>query len=473
MCVAEFKVRGLIAIKVTLVNPPYPKRAHQHPALIPLSLGYLGAICEENGHDVSVIDCQAERLDLAGFRHRLKGVESDVIGITSATLTYNSALKIAEIAKETFPNSVTILGGCHATFWDENALREGSNIDIIVRKEGELTFLELLDRIEAKQKLDAVRGITYRDNGKILRNEDRPYIENLDSLPYPAHHLLKLNLYIKYGKLIIPVMTSRGCVYWCDFCCAVRMFGRRYRMRDPIKVVDEIERMYKTFGTDQFTFYDDAFSVDTKRVERMCEEIVKRGLDIKWDCETRVDMIDRSLLEKMKKAGCIAVWFGVESGSQMILDKMHKRIKIEQTRRAFEIAQQVGLITVASVILGFPGETEETVWETVNFVKSLDPHDVGYYIATPYPGTPLYETVKNNGWLKTEDFDKYDTATPVFETPFLSAEKLKRIREKAYQQFYLRPNYVVKMLKIGGVYGVSAVKTSLAYFLRALHLRLS
>jgi len=473
-CCSASVGRRVIAIRVTLVNPPYPKKAHQHPALIPLSLGYLGAICEENGYDVSIIDCQAEKLDYESFERRLKGVESDVIGITSATLTYKPALRIAEIAKEIFPNSIVILGGCHATFWDENAFKESPHIDVIVRKEGELTFLELLDKIKAGKKIDEVKGITYKaENGTIVRNEDRPYIEDLDSLPYPAHHLLKLNLYIKYGKLIIPVMTSRGCVYWCDFCCAVRMFGRKYRMRDPIKVVDEIEYMHKTFGTDQFTFYDDAFSVDAQRTEKICDEIVKRGLDIKWDCETRVDMVSRALLEKMKRAGCIAIWFGVESGSQLILDKMHKKIRIEQTRRAFKTAQEVGLMTVASVILGFPGETEETAMETVNFVMSLDPHDVGFYIATPYPGTPLYDLVKSKGWLKTEDFEKYDTATPVFETPYLSMEKLREIREKAYHRFYLRPNYVMKMLKIGGVYGISAVRTSLAYLLRTLHLRLS
>ncbi|MEM3162713.1 MAG: radical SAM protein, partial [Candidatus Bathyarchaeia archaeon] len=156
-----------------------------------------------------------------------------------------------------------------------------------------------------------------------------------------------------------------------------------------------------------------------------------------------------------------------------IIDKMHKKFTIEQTRKAFKIAHEVGLMTVASVILGFPGETEETAWETINFVKSLNPVDVGFYIATPYPGTPLYDLVKEKGWLKTEDFDKYDTATPVFETPYLSMEKLKDIRFRAYQQFYLRPNYILKMLMKGGVYGVSALKTSMAYLLRSLHIKLS
>jgi radical SAM superfamily enzyme YgiQ (UPF0313 family) len=460
-------------MKVTLVNPPYPEVAHQHPPFIPLSLCYLGAICEKNGYEVNVIDCQGERLSLQDFRSKLEKTDADIVGITSATLTYKSALKVANIAKEVFPECSTVLGGCHATFWDINALKECPNLDIIVRKEGEITLLELLKRLESRESLESVQGITFRKGNKIIQNEDRPYIQNLDDLPFPAHHLLKLNSYVRVRKLIIPVMTSRGCVYWCDFCTAVRMFGRKYRMRSPKNVVDEMESVYNKYGVEQFTFYDDAFTVDPRRTEEICDEILRRKLDVEWDCETRVDMVNRSLLEKMRKAGCIAVWFGVESGCQMIIDKMHKKFKIEQTRRAFKMAHDVGLMTVASVILGFPGETEETAWETINFVKSLNPVDVGFYIATPYPGTPLYDMVKEKGWLKTEDFDKYDTATPVFETPYLSMEKLKEIRFKAYQKFYIRPSYVIKMLMKGGVYGVSTVKTSIAYLLRTLHLKLS
>lgn len=460
-------------MKVTLVNPPYPESSHQHPPFVPLSLCYLGAVCEKNGYEVNVIDCQGEKLSLQNFRSRLEKTEADVVGITSATLTYKSALKVANIVKEVFPECVTVLGGCHATFWDVNALKECANLDIIVRKEGEATFLELLRKLECKESLDKVQGITFRKGDQIVKNEDRPYIENLDDLPFPAHHLLNLNSYVKVGKLIIPVMTSRGCVYWCDFCTAVRMFGRKYRMRSPKNVVDEMELVHKKYGIEQFTFYDDAFTVDQKRTEEICNEISRRKLNVEWDCETRVDMVNRPLLEKMRKAGCIAVWFGVESGCQMIIDQMKKKFTIEQTRRAFKMAHDVGLMTVASVILGFPGETEQTAWETVKFVKSLNPVDVGFYIATPYPGTPLYDMVKEKGWLKTDDFDKYDTATPVFETPYLSMERLKEIRFKAYQQFYLRPNYIIKMLMKGGVYGVSTVKTSIAYLLRTLHFKLA
>jgi anaerobic magnesium-protoporphyrin IX monomethyl ester cyclase len=461
-------------MKITLVNPPYPSNAHSHPPFIPLGIAYLGAVCEKAGHEVTVIDCQAERLSFEAFRKRVAQTNAEVVGMTSTTLTYKSALENARIAKEELPNCITVLGGCHATFWDENALNECPSLDIIVRREGEITFIELLEKLKSKSSLKGVLGVTFRGkNGGIVRNEDRPFIENLDDLPFPAHHLLPLSSFHVVGKTIFPLTTSRGCVYWCEFCTAVRMFGRRYRMRSPKNVVDEMEMIYKKYGQDQFTFYDDAFTVDQQRVVEICDEIHRRKLHIHWDCETRVDMVDRELLQKMHDAGCIAVWFGVESGSQNVLERMHKKIKLDQTKLAFKTAREIGLMTVASVVLGFPGETEETAWETINFVKELDPDDIGFYIATPYPGTPMYDLVKSKGWLKVTDFNRYDTATPTFDTPQLSGAKLKEIRYKAHQQFYLRPGYVIRMFGRGGTYGVSALKTSAAYMLRALHLKLS
>jgi anaerobic magnesium-protoporphyrin IX monomethyl ester cyclase len=463
-----------MSMKITLVNPPYPRSAHSHPPFIPLGIGYLGAVCEKAGYKVSVIDCQAERLDFDAFRQRIAQTNADVVGLTSTTLTYKSALENIRIAKEELPECTTVLGGCHATFWDKNALNECSSLDIVVRREGEITFVELLGKLGKNASLKGVLGVTYREkDGQLVRNEERPFIENLDDLPFPAHHLLPLKSFHIVGKTIFPLTTSRGCVYWCDFCTAVRMFGKRYRMRSPKNVVDEIEYLYNKYGQSQFTFYDDAFTVDQKRVVEICDEIKKRKLSIHWDCETRVDMVTRDLLQKMKDTGCLAVWFGVESGSENVLEKMHKKIKLDQTRLAFRTARELGLMTVASVVLGFPGETEQTALETIKFVRSLDPDDIGFYIATPYPGTPMYELVKEKGWLKITDFDRYDTATPTFETPYLSGEKLQELRYKANQQFYLRPRYVLRMLGRGGTYGVSAVKTSAAYLIRALRLRLS
>ncbi len=459
-------------MKITLVNPPYPPSVHSHPPFIPLGLAYLGAVALQAGHEISIIDCQAEKLSAEAFRSRIAKMHSDIVGFTATTLLYKSAMKLVTTTKEVQPDAVTVLGGSHGSFWDQNALQEYPNLDIVVRREGENTFIELAEKLQTKTALSGVLGITYRDiDGKIIRNPDRPYIENLDALPFPAHHLLPLENLKHNGKIIFPLVSSRGCVYWCDFCSTVRMFGRGYRMRSAKNVVDEMQLVHDKYGVDQVTFYDDAFSVDRNRVVEICRELRDRNLKLKWDCGTRVDMVDRELLETMHDAGCFAVWLGVESGSELILGAMNKKIKIEQTKQAYKTAHQVGLMTIANVVLGFPGETEETALQTINLVKELNPDDVGFYIATPYPGTPMYDEVVKNGWLRVTDFDKYDTAGPTFETPTLTMQKASELRAKAYQDFYLRPRYVFKMMRRGGVYGLAAVKTSGAYLLRYLHLR--
>ncbi|MFB3889166.1 MAG: radical SAM protein [Candidatus Bathyarchaeia archaeon] len=461
-------------MRITLVNPPYPPSVHSHPPFIPLGIAYLGAVAEKAGHEVTVIDCQAEKLNYAGFRSRIAKTPSDVVGVTATTLLYKSAMHLVAAAKEVWPDAATVLGGSHGTFWDENALREHASLDVVVRREAEQTFLELLERLRAKAGLEGVLGVTFRrKDGSVVRNADRPFLADLDALPFPAHHLLPLASLKRMGKILFPLITSRGCVYWCDFCSTVRMFGRGYRMRSPKNVVDEMQLVHDKYGVDQVTFYDDAFTVDRQRVLKICEELHARKLKMIWDCGTRVDMVDKELLKTMRDAGCIAVWLGVESGSEVMLGKMNKRIKLDQTRRAYRDAHEVGLITIANTVLGFPGETEQTAWDTIRFIKELNPDDVGFYVATPYPGTPMYDQVVKNGWLRVTDFDKYDTAGPTFETPWLSMEKIAQIRYKAYQQFYLRPGYVLRMMRRGGTYGKSALKTSAAYALRAMHIRLS
>jgi len=461
-------------MKITLVNPPYPPNAHSHPPFIPLGIAYLGAVAEKAGHQVTVIDCQAEHLTYDAFKTRLSQIPSDVIGITATTLLYNSAKTLLGIARETHPNAVTIIGGSHATFWDTNALQETPALDIVVRREGETTFLEILQHLQTGKPLNDVLGVTFRaKDGSFIRTEDRPFLTDLDSLPFPAYHLLPLESFHRMGKTIFPLTTSRGCVQWCDFCSTVRMFGRGYRTRSPKNVVDEIEMLHNKYGESQFTFYDDAFTVNRANVMTMCSELKARNLHVQWDCETRVDYVDQELLQTMKDAGCLAVWYGVESGSEKILGQMNKKTKKDQIRAAFKMTQKTGMMVIASAIIGFPGETEETAWETINFIKELNPDDIGFYVATPYPGTPMYELVKKNGWLRITDFDRYDTATPTFETPELSMERIREIRYKAHQQFYLRPKYVLKMLRKGGTYGKSGLKTSAAYALRAMHIKLS
>lgn len=247
---------------------------HSHPPFIPLGLAYLGAVAEQAGHEVTVVDCQAEHLTYDLFRQRISQQKPDVVGVTSTTLLYKSAMQLIDIAKEVHPKAVTMLGGSHGTFWDENALKEYPSLDIVVRREGEVTFIELLAKLQGGGSLGDVLGVTFRaKDGTIVRTEDRPFMEDLDSLPFPAHHLLPLESLKRMGKILFPLITSRGCVYWCDFCSTVRMFGRGYRFRSPKNVVDEMQLVHDKYGVDQVTFYDDAFSVNRDRVLKICEEL--------------------------------------------------------------------------------------------------------------------------------------------------------------------------------------------------------
>jgi anaerobic magnesium-protoporphyrin IX monomethyl ester cyclase len=458
---------------ITLVNPPYPIGSHLHPPFLPLGLGYLAAVLEKNNYKVDIIDCQALKIGYDEAKEEIKTRQPDIVGITSTTLTYKSALKIVQMSKEVNPNILTIMGGPHVTFWDAEALEECPQLDVVVRREGEQTVLELVQKAEAKQSFKDILGITYRDNGQTIKTEDRPWLENLDELPFPAIHLWPIEKMRSFGEVIFPLTTSRGCVFWCNFCTAVRMFGRKYRMRSVKNVVDELEYLHKTFGAEHFTFYDDAFTVDQSRTEALCQDILDRGLKIRWNCETRVDMVTKELLAKMKAAGCTDVWFGVESGSNKVLNAMDKGISIERTQKAFKWAHEVKLMTVANVILGFPTETKESIWETVKFIEKLDPNDVGYYIATPYPGTPMYNQVKESGALQIFDFDKYDTATPTFKLDNLTMEELRDTREKAFHSFYLRPRYMLSVIFKGGVYGRASTMLVLAHLRRAIRSKFS
>jgi anaerobic magnesium-protoporphyrin IX monomethyl ester cyclase len=427
---------------VTLVNPTAPINAAMHMPFALLGLGYLAAVLEKNEYQVDVIDCQLLKLSLEDFRSEISKRQPNIVGVTSSTLTYQSALKLIKIVKEACPDCITIAGGPHVTFWDDKALEECPELDIVVRREGEITMLEIVQKIEADKSYDDVLGTTVRKEGKIVKNPDRPYIEDLDGLPFPARHLWPMERLREYED-ILYLATSRGCVYWCEFCTTVRMHGRKYRMRSPKNVVDELEFLHKTYGAKKFTFCDDAFTVDQPRTEALCSEILQRGLKIEWNCGTRVDMITKDLLMKMKESGCISVWFGVESGTQQVLDAMKKGITPELTIKVLGWVRELGLKPVPNVILGFPGETKKSAWKTIKFVEKIAPDEVGFYnVATPFPGTPMYDIVKEKGWLRITDFDMYDTTHPIFETPWLSMKDLGKLREGAFHHYYLRTAFL-------------------------------
>ena len=434
--------------KVALVTSPHIEGAYHHPLFPPIGLSYLAAVLEQNGYEVKVIDCPACGFTHENLKAELVSFAPDLIGIASMTPTIPSALQSARIAKEACPNSKVIMGGPHATFADNQILTEEKAVDIVVRGEGELTLLELAQNNADPKSLPKTQGITFRSNGQIVKTPNRPFIEDLDALPRPAYKYIPMDKYRIYGKVFLPIMTSRGCPFQCSFCVASQMFGAKFRARSPKNVVDELEWLKTEYGAEGISFHDDTLTLDKKRIIDICDEIIARKIGLPWGCQTRVDTVSEEVLAKMRKAGCNEVSFGVESGCQRILDAVHKKVQISQAENAIKWAKKEGLFVAVSTIIGYPGETKESMQQTLDLMRRIEPDDAWLCIATPYPGTELRTLVEKMGWKMTNDWTKYNTMNPIFESPTVPSEEFSKMRKTFYNSFYT-PKYVFRQISKG------------------------
>ena len=451
-------------LRVVLVIPPPQTAEPIWCPNLPIGIAYLTAVLEKSGYDVTVIDCPALGIDHENLGAKIATIEPSVVGITSVTPMIQSALLAAHVAKEKCPNTIVILGGPHVTFMDEQILSENPEVDVVVRGEGEQTLLELMRHVSNFGDLHEIAGITFRNNGRIIRTPNRPFIQNLDELPRPAYEQLPLKKYQLFGKTILPIMTSRGCPFRCSYCVSSRLNGVKFRARSPKNVVDELEWLRDTHGADAFSFYDDAFTFDIERAGKICEEIKNRNIGLPWDCQTRVDRISKEVLVKMREAKCQLVSFGVESGSQKILDAVNKRTTVEQNERAIGWAKEVGIPVSISVIIGYPGETPDTLKQTMDFIRKVEPDYVYLCLATPYPGTALRELVKELGWKMSTEWSQYDLQTPVFENPLIPNDELLKARKEFYNNFY-SPTYILRQSLKGKFYSQMMARTALNYVL--------
>ncbi len=446
-------------LKVALVIPPTLDMGKMWCPNLPIGLAYLAAVIEKAGHELTLIDCQALEIDHKALGAKLSSFKPDVVGITSVTPFIQSTLKACRVAKENCPDVPVVLGGPHATFMDTQILSENPDVDFIVRSEGEQTFLDLLQTYFSSGQLEDVLGISFRKNGQVIRAPNRPYIQNLDELPYPAYQHFALSKYSFFGRRILPILTSRGCPFLCSYCVSSRMVGTAFRARDPNKVADELEWLKSEHKAGTFSFYDDAFTYDQKRAIQICEEIKKRKIGIPWDCQTRVDRISREVLVAMKEADCELVSFGAESGCQKILDAVNKKTTIQQNEAAVKLAREVGLSVAMSVVIGYPGETPDTLKQTFAFIKRAKPDYVYLCLATPYPGTALRSTVEELGWPMSSDWSRYDMQGPVFENPMLPVD-LVEARRDFYNSFYSW-SYILRQYRRNTFYSKSMARTAL------------
>ena len=421
---------------IALVVPPLDGVARADVvASPPLNVPYLAAVSRSMGHEVKIIDCPAFNWDYERLKKEISSFSPDLIGISSLTQTYPAALKSAAAAKDACPIALVVLGGSHVTYMDTETLRLEQGVDVVVRGEGEMTLQDLASNFNDKGKFKEISGITYRKNGEIHKNPDRPFIEDLDSLPFPAYDLIDLSQYGTPKNKHFSMLTSRGCPFKCTFCVMRLMDGSQLRSRSTKNVVDEMEYI-KNLGATSVSFCDETFTFNKKGVLDICTEIRKRRINLPWDCQTRVDQVSEDVLSEMKKAGCHYVGFGVESGSQKMLDTMRKGIKIEQAEKAVQLAKRTGLLVGVNMMVGYPGETPDTIKESLHFIKKANPDTVFFMICTPYPGTEYYKLVTDLGWKLDTDWKSYDVVTPVFENPEMSGETLVGIRREFYDQYY-------------------------------------
>ena len=454
--------------KIALVNTPLLEGVAHHPLFPPLGLAYMAAVLEQNGFEIRIFDCPVCEINHDKLKSELSAYNPALIGIGSMTPTIESALKSARVAKEACPDAKVVMGGPHATFMDRETLLEEPALDVVARGEGEETMLELAQQLPGLPKLDEVKGITFRKDNQIIQNPIRPLIQDLDALPRPAYKYIPVEKYRIAGRNLLPIMTSRGCPFACSFCVASQMFGARFRGRNPKYVLDELEWLRDTYGAEGVAFQDDTLTFDRKRAIEICDGIVERKIRLPWGCGTRADTVTKEVLAKMRKANCDEICFGVESGCQRIRDTLKKRVSTDQCESAIKWAKEEGIFVTVSVILGYPGETKETMQQTLDFVRRVEPDDVWLCHATPYPGTELRALVERNGWKMNVDWKLYNTMNPIFEDPQLPSEEIAKMRRTFYDKFY-SPKYVlrqaVKGYLRGNLYSKIMARTSMNYIL--------
>ncbi len=407
-------------MRILLIQPPYPFSEFPKPSSALMSLG---TVLKQEGEEVEVLDLLSTCYSTEKIDRRLDRFKPEVIGVTSVTMNFSPAVQTLQYCKRKVPEATAVMGGPHVTFTDEETLRKFPEVDIVIRGEGEETMRELVRTLEKEESLETIRGLTFRQNGRTFRTEDRPFIPDLDALPMPDRTLFPLSRYLAM-RVPVSILSSRGCPMDCSFCVGYRMTGRKGRFRNPLKVVEEIEAAHR-LGFEEVCIDDDLFTRKRSHVFSICDEILRRGLKMNLYAFARVDTVDESLLKKLKEAGCRMICFGLESGNQKILDLAHKRATLEKARHAMDLCKQAGISPFGSFILGLPGETRETMEETISFAQGLGiPY--GFHLLSPFPGTRVRERAAEFGLkILTDDWSLYDADHAVTETGGVSAAEVQ------------------------------------------------
>jgi len=418
----------------------------------PISLALLAALLEKEGWTVRLSDCIVEDIGFERLKDYVSEFQPDLAIINAVTPAIESDLSTCRRIKEASPKTVTAAIGIHPTAMDEECLTLEPALDYVIRGEPELTVKELAAAIARQAPVNAchIDGLSYRaDVGQITRENDRQPMANLDELPMPAWHLIDRSRYrLPFSnKPFLLIATSRGCPYPCRFCADAAFYGKKLRTRSPGNIVDELAFVKEKFGINEFLFWSESFTIRRSFAVEVAREIIERKLDVSWVCNSRVDNVDGEMLALFRKAGCWMIGYGIESGNQGILDAMNKGITVEQIRDAVTASKKVGLEVTGHCVVGYPGETASTIRDTISLTKSLPFDFVQFYCSVPFPGSELYKTAKEMGWINTTDWSLFEQNFSVMDTPQLSAREVMRWRKKAYRAFYVNPGRVWQTLR--------------------------
>jgi anaerobic magnesium-protoporphyrin IX monomethyl ester cyclase len=458
-------------MKVLLINPPqvfYP--GSDAPAgNLPLGLMYIAAVLDKAGYKVEILDAFMTDavfrkvndtlevgMSYAKIREEIQRRKPDIVGIANPfTCQTDNAVKVANLVKDVNPAILTVIGGPHVTVVPAEFLGEAKSVDIAVIGEGEYTILDIASFFEGHKDMSNVQGIAYRKNNTIVLNQPRPFIKNLDELPYPAYHLVDMEQYLEpknieyrsFKNRAISMVTSRGCPFNCCFCSVHLHMGKMFRAHSASYVVNHIEYVISKYRVKTIFFEDDNLTFDLKRFEMICDKIIEKGLKFKWETPNgiRADYLTFRLLKKMKKSGCQSVFFGIESGDQYVLDKViGKSLRLKDVVKVAKMCKDIGLKTGAFYIIGFPGEKKENMLRTVELALRLKKEfDVGMHLffATPSYGTRLYEECKRKGYIKGDLSPRafaevrQSRGLPLIETEDFLSSEVKEIAVMATREY--------------------------------------
>ena len=426
-------------VKVTLVYPYFqPSNDNSLFRFPPLGLGYVAASLKAHGVSVELVDCTF--LSRREVVERVRRSNPQVIGVYSMFSVKKSSLELARLFKDYC--DLLVVGGPLPTLDPAGFL---GVFDVAVIGEGEETMVELVDCFERGAGFSGVRGVAYKEGGRVRFTSPRGFVGDLDGLPFPSRELFDNVAYKRYyagryGYTTTPLISSRGCPFTCDF-CSRPVFGTSFRARSAGNIVDEVEAV-AGLGYDRVWFADDCFTLDRGHLLDVCGELVGRGVGLGWECLSRVDTMSREVAVGMRRAGCVRVFFGIESGNDRILGLMNKLVTVEQARRAVYVAKAAGLQVGAFFIVGYPGESDGSVLDTLRFASGLPLDYLSFTLPYPIPGTALFERVKGNGGLAVDDWEEpknwsFIRHKLLYEAGF-SEVKLKFGIGKAHLQFYGR-----------------------------------